>query len=101
VGGYRPSAPVIPSWSEHHPASPEEPAYAVEGSGPAEGTRVGEAAELAEHPAGADTEQVPAAVVPVPVSQIFAVGGYARDGDSDESRARQVLNELSFLFDDA
>ncbi|MGV8846521.1 MAG: hypothetical protein ACOH1Y_09950 [Propionicimonas sp.] len=36
---------------------------------------------------------------PVPVVQVFSAGGYASSGDSGDSRARQVLDELSFLFD--
>lgn len=100
-GGYRPSSPVMGSWSEGHGASSEEQGHPFAVTGTADGTGRGEAAALAEHTAGSEAEPDPAKVVPIPVDQVFSLGGYARDEDSGESRARQVLNELSFLFDDA
>ena len=100
-GGYRPSAPVMPSWQENHRASSQDkgdPAPAFEASGQADDTGSGEDAERA---AESEPEPVLAIVVPGLADGVFPAGGYVRDGDSGESRARQVLNELSFLFDDA
>jgi hypothetical protein len=38
-------------------------------------------------------------VMAVPASEPFRIGGYAADRACTDQQARQVLDELSFLFD--
>ncbi len=93
VGGYRP-APGPQTWGRElpEPASAPDPArHEVEVP-----VDVSVPPEMA---APTELDPVGLGVTAVPEGGPFRVGGYAADRASADRQARQVLDELSFLFD--
>ena len=92
VGGYRP-APGPQTWGRDisepespYAARPEVAAHA--GHGAPQGT-----------PAPGAQDQLSPGVTAAPATEQFRVGGYEPKDASSDRQARQVLDELSFLFD--
>ncbi len=93
VGGYRP-APGPQMWGRGLP----EPASAPDPSRHEVEAPVDDSV-LPEMAAPDELDGFAPGVTAVPVDGPFGLGGYAADRASADRQARQVLDELSFLFD--
>lgn len=95
VGGYRPE-PGFQTWGRELPAKTKPPHPArQEVEARVDDSTLQEMAALGEP----DRPSVEVEVIAVPVSEPFSLGGYDAKSVDRERQARQVLDELSFLFD--